>query len=205
MAFPEAFLRAPDSPVTSLADLDFFYSVANSPMLHVDDGQDAEIRDLLQKIANEFSGQKQGYVSVLKSFFHIFIVNLQRMYADDLVLHSTEIEPDLVRRFKKLVAERFVLQASVQEYADELGVSVSRLNSVVKDGTGMTPGQIMRNELVLAAKRLLAHSNKNISEICFELNFEDPSYFGRFFKREAGVTPSVFREDVREKYHHFAR
>jgi len=144
-------------------------------------------------------------VSVLRAFFHIFMVNLQRMYAENLSVDTSGREPDLVRRFKKMVAEKYASQMSVQEYADALGVSVSGLNSAVKEATRTTPGQIVRNEMVMAAKRMLAHSDMNVSEICFELSFDDPSYFGRFFKREAGVTPSSFREQMREKYQSFAR
>lgn len=81
-----------------------------------------------------------------------------------------------------------------------MNVSVSRLSAVIKEVTSMTPGQIVRNELINTAKRMLANSDKNVSEICYELEFEDPSYFGRFFKRETGFTPSVFREHVRGKY-----
>ncbi|WP_319541813.1 AraC family transcriptional regulator [uncultured Pseudodesulfovibrio sp.] len=205
MAFTEYFLRSPESPVVNMADLEFFYSTAHLPLFHASTDQAATLLDLMEKMRTEFDERNEGFVSVLRAFFHIFMVNLQRMYSEELRAESTGVEPDLVRRFKKMVAEKYLLQMSVQEYADALGVSVSRLNSAVKEATRTTPGQIVRSEVVMAAKRMLAHSDMNVSEICFELSFDDPSYFGRFFKREAGVTPSNFREQMREKYHSFAR
>nr|WP_287411122.1 AraC family transcriptional regulator [Pseudodesulfovibrio sp.] len=205
MAFTEDFMRSPESPVVNMADLEFFYSSAHLPQYHASPDQAAVLLDLVEKMRKEFDGRNEGFVSVLRAFFHIFMVNLQRMYAESVTVDSIEREPDLVRLFKKMVAEKYLLQMSVQDYADALGVSVSRLNSAVKGATRTTPGQIVRTEMVMAAKRMLAHSDMNVSEICFELSFDDPSYFGRFFKREAGVTPSGFREQMREKYHSFVR
>jgi AraC family transcriptional regulator, transcriptional activator of pobA len=49
----------------------------------------------------------------------------------------------------------------------------------------------------LEAKRLLVHSEMSISEIAYALGYEDPSYFARSFRREAGKAPGSFREQVR--------
>ena len=65
----------------------------------------------------------------------------------------------------------------------------------------MTPGKIINNEIALEAKRQLAYTDLTIAEICYKLNFEDPSYFSRFFRRETGMTPNVFRKHIGEKYH----
>jgi YesN/AraC family two-component response regulator len=51
------------------------------------------------------------------------------------------------------------------------------------------------------AKSLLANTNNSMKEIAFELYFEDPAYFGRFFKKHTGLTPLHFREHMRKKYH----
>jgi len=205
MVFTEEFLRASGSPFGSIFELEFFNSVAHSPMLHASDAQAETINESLQIMSKEFMLKDSGYASMIRAQFRILMVNLQRMFAGQLEKSKLEREPDLVRRFKLLAAQNFASQMSIQEYANQLDVSASRLNSVIKDTTAQTPGQIVRREMMLAAKRMLAHSDKNISEICFQLNFEDPSYFGRFFKREAGVSPSVFREQMREKYHQLAR
>lgn len=205
MVFTQDFLRGPGSPVGSVYELEFFNSITRSPMLRAPRAKTGVLHDLLGNMSTEFQGRKEGYVSAVRSYFNVFVINLQRMFADELDKSSATREPELARRFKELVSRRFASQLSVQEYADELGVSASRLNSVIKLSTGETPGQLVRRETLIAAKRMLAHSEKNVSEICFELNFEDPSYFGKFFKREAGLTPSEFRDEMREKYHHFPR
>ena len=59
---------------------------------------------------------------------------------------------------------------------------------------------LIRQRRLLEAKRLLSHSDLTASEIGYRLRFRDPSYFGRFFRQGAGMTPAAFREEIREKY-----
>jgi len=48
---------------------------------------------------------------------------------------------------------------------------------------------------------LLSHSDLDVAEVGYQTGFKDPSYFGRFFRRETGRTPAEFRAEIREKYH----
>ncbi len=204
MVFSDDFLSSPDSPVGNVFELEFFNSVANSPMFMLSTAQSNEVALLMGSISREYSSARPGYISVLRSYFHILLVNLKRMFEDRIKQVGVRTENRIVREFKRQVALKSGAQLRVQDYAQDMGISVSRLNAVVKEVTSMTPGRIIRNELVTSAKRMLAHSDLNVAEICYELEFEDPSYFGRFFKRETGYTPSVFREQVRGKYLHLA-
>ena len=123
-----------------------------------------------------------------------------RLYiADHPDEHSAKIS-SLVRRFKQLVSEHFLTEHSVRDYAKRIGISTSHLRDTVKAVTGYAPGHIIREKLVREAKRLLSHSNATVAEIGYRLNFKDPSYFGRFFKRETGMSPVAFRQQFRERY-----
>lgn len=200
MVFTDGFLKSPEAPVHNALELEIFNSVVHSPMFMLSTEQKGELSGLMSNLCREFNAGKSGYETVLRSYFHILMVNLQRMFADRLQRPGARVENRIVREFKQLVSTKHSPQLRVQDYAGMLNVSVSRLNAVIKEVTSMTPGQIARNELITTAKRMLANSDMNVSEICYELEFEDPSYFGRFFKRETGFTPSVFREHVRGKY-----
>ena len=100
----------------------------------------------------------------------------------------------VARYFKQLITKQFVTNQSVRGYADQLGVTVNHLSKTVKATTGFTPGQLIRREIVLEAKRLFQHTVLTATEIGYRLAFDDPSYFGRFFKREVGVSPGQFRQ-----------
>lgn len=88
----------------------------------------------------------------------------------------------------------------MQDYAAKIGISASHLSDTIKAVTGVSPGHIIRQEIALESQRLLAHSQLTAAEIGYRLNFDDPAYFGRFFKRECGQSPSAFRYQIREKY-----
>jgi AraC-like DNA-binding protein len=106
----------------------------------------------------------------------------------------------IVSLFKKMVSKNFLTQRSTAFYAQKLGISEAYLHELTKENTGITPGQIIRKEIATEAKRLLAHTTDTISEIGYKLSFDDPSYFGRFFKRETGLSPKSFRSYILEKY-----
>ncbi|MDB6080659.1 MAG: AraC family transcriptional regulator, partial [Akkermansiaceae bacterium] len=85
-------------------------------------------------------------------------------------------------------------------YAKMLGVTSGHLNDTVSAQTGRPAGALIRERILLEARRLLLHSELQIAEIAYHLGFGDPSYFARFFRREDGRPPGDFRMEIREKY-----
>ena len=82
---------------------------------------------------------------------------------------------------------------NVADYADALGITPSHLNAVCRRTAGKPALSIVHARLLLAARRELVYTEKNIAGIAHHLGFADPSYFTRFFKRETGMTPGAFR------------
>ncbi len=199
LLFTEEFLGAPSSNIVRTHDLSFFNTVGQAPYLPVDQENYALLDNLALGIEQEFQDENKRSLSILRSYLHILLSNLNRIYTS---LHPDEHSQasTLVRQFKQLIAENFLTSHSVQEYAEKMGVSDSHLRNTVKSVTGSAPGHLIREHLILEAKRLLAHSNETVAEIGYSLNFEDSSYFGRFFKRETGLSPVAFRQQVRAQY-----
>lgn len=81
-------------------------------------------------------------------------------------------------------------------YAAHLSVTPNYLNTLCKKLAGKTLGEIIRSRIVLEAKRLLVNSEYTISQIAYELYFEDNSYFSKFFKANTGLTPAEFRKSI---------
>ena len=96
-------------------------------------------------------------------------------------------------RFAALVDEQHKLHRSVPEYANALGITPSHLNSVCRRVVGRTALAVIHARLLLAARRELVYTERNIAGIANNLGFADPSYFTRFFKRETAMTPGEFR------------
>ncbi|WP_088445396.1 helix-turn-helix transcriptional regulator [Flavobacterium oreochromis] len=59
-----------------------------------------------------------------------------------------------------------------------------------------TPLQIIQERIILESQRLLLHSELNVTQIGYRLGFEDPSYFVKFFKKHANMSPSEFRKSI---------
>lgn len=202
LIFSEDFLVFPSSGLNAIEELTFFHTVGDLPELFLQEKQFRKIDELLKLIESEYQTKNINRASVLRAFLHIFITQLQRLVHNINGENKVTSQSSLVRRFKHL-ATKNLKGLSVQEYAERMGVSSSHLSNIVKSLTGYTPAQIIHNEIILEAKRLLVHTELTISEIGFKLGFEDPSYFSRFFLREAGLRPQQFRNQIREKYHLF--
>lgn len=200
LVFTEDFLLLAPSDYMVLHEFSFFHSIEDTPTLALSAEGRRLVESLIQPIAEEYQASKFRSSSVLRSYLHILLVEMQRVFAirEDRAKGTTVTEgatPTLVRHFKQLVAQQFVTEQSVQVYADQLGVTISHLNNIVKAVTGQTPGKLIRQEIVLEAKRLFTHTDLTSTEIGYRLSFQDPAYFGRFFKREVGVSPGQFRQN----------
>lgn len=100
----------------------------------------------------------------------------------------------LLRNFQHLIDKHFRSIKLPKEYADLLYVTPNHLNALCQDLVGKTAGDLIRDRVLLEAKRLLTNADMTVTEIAYDLNFQDNSYFNRFFKKNVGLTPDEFRK-----------
>ncbi|WP_295200499.1 helix-turn-helix domain-containing protein [uncultured Chryseobacterium sp.] len=107
-------------------------------------------------------------------------------------------------QFKKLVSDHFKNIKQVQQYAELLTITPLYLNEAVKEVTGYPASFWIQQKIVWEARRLLVYTTMDVKQIAFELGYDDPVYFSRFFKRRAGKTASDFRKENHDLsgYHH---
>jgi len=96
-------------------------------------------------------------------------------------------------RFLALVEAHYLEHWPVQRYAQRLGTSTDRLNRVTRTHAGKSALQLVHERVLREACRRLTYLVAPVSNLAFELGFDDPAYFCRFFKRGMGVSPSAFR------------
>ena len=96
-------------------------------------------------------------------------------------------------RFRALLDEGVGAATPVASYARRLGLSPRRLNECLRARTGRSAGELVDERLMREARRLLLHTALPAAAVAERLEFADPSYFGRFFRRHAGTTPAAFR------------
>jgi len=98
--------------------------------------------------------------------------------------------------FKELLYKYFIDEREVRFYAKMLSLTENYLNSCVKIITNKSPKQHINEVVISHSQILLSDFSKTISQVAFELNFNDPSYFGRLFKKITQQTPSKYRSSI---------
>jgi AraC family transcriptional regulator, transcriptional activator of pobA len=183
-----------------LLDMPFFFSPEAQPWLALDGLESTRIASLFEEMQQEFDQSKIGALEMLRSLLWILLVRCSRKYAEIHSMTPVTRSAVLVRRFYQQLEKHFHDWPSLRPYAVELGVTINHLNDVVREQTGKAAGEHIRSRRLLDAKRMLLYSELSVSEIGYQLGFQDPSYFNRFFRRYAHSTPLAFRNEIREKY-----
>jgi AraC family transcriptional regulator, transcriptional activator of pobA len=96
--------------------------------------------------------------------------------------------------FKLMVETHLTDQPSVNEIAEKLALTTNSLYRIVKEYSGVSPKDFFTNRLMIEAQRKLQYSSLSVKELAYELGFNDPDYFSRFFKKCTGKTVSQFLE-----------
>lgn len=94
-----------------------------------------------------------------------------------------------------LLGGEALLSRRLQDVANQLGVSLPALNEACRKTAGQTAKQIMDEHTMKQARRYLRFTTLTISEIAYALHFNDPSYFIKFFRKHAGLTPEEYRKE----------
>lgn len=130
--------------------------------------------------------------TLLHLYLSAFLLQLYRLNEHALKGYSDHDE----RLFKllQLLAEHCKTQKLVKFYADKVGLSSKRLNQIVKDKMNISVSELIYNYVLIAAKREVSEGKKSIKEIAIDLGFSSQSYFSRFFKKQTGTQPELFRQ-----------
>ena len=103
--------------------------------------------------------------------------------------------------FLKILEDNFRRPLGVEFYAEKLFMSSRNLNLICQKIMNQSVSEIIETRKLTEAKNLLASTGKSISEIGFELGYNEKSYFSNVFKKKSGQTPSEFRDEMQN---HFA-
>jgi len=200
LLFTDDFLISNQLEHSFLRSFDFFHRIDHSPMLRTTAEQVQPFHTICAHMHDEYMRDQLGRVTILQSLLQIFLIHAQRCYSAPTATLETTAGSALAQQFVRLIDLHFHDKQTVQAYADLLSITAGHLTDTTREVYGVSASQLIRQRLIVEAKRLLVHSEQTISEISAALRFVDPSYFARFFKRETKTTPRAFREKFRGKY-----
>lgn len=182
-----------------LFELSFLDNLYSNPFIEFSKKEFDDILDLILQIEAEHIRNDKN-PSIIQAYLHILLAQVQRhIDTTDTTINSKKYLVQF-KQFKQVLEEHFVENKTAKFYADKMNITQHHLNLICKEITNSTATEIIRARSILEAKRLLTFTNKTISEIAFELNFTDSSYFAKTFKSITSQTPQDFKNGMSEKY-----
>jgi len=130
--------------------------------------------------------------ALLSEIGGIYYRRLETLPKEDV--GSASRQEEVSYSFFALLLEHHKNEKSLQYYADKMCLTPKYLSTVLKERTGRTAFYWINEALVSSTKYMLKTTNLTILQISEELNFPNPSFFGRFFKKHTGMTPMQYRE-----------
>jgi AraC-like DNA-binding protein len=154
----------------------------------------------LQQIESEFEHTKNDWKLIVCLLLKTLIIRLRRSDKQ-----QAETEEGYKRRlvmiseYRELINKHFTALKSPMEYAAKLNITPNYLNTLCKEATGKSAGQLIKERIILEAKRLIIHTQLTISEVSHQIGFDDKSHFGKYFKNAVGQSPDQFRKEYKAK------
>lgn len=187
----------------NLAVLNSFPSFGqfNKPVPEIPAPDFQDILCIVKQMVSDRLGNSPVKESLLTAYINLLLIKC-RSILTNLPGYARSDDPgqQMAQRFSSLLEESFITSHNLKFYADKLNLSPNYLSATLKKITGKTAGDLIQQRLLLEAKRMLLHSAITIKEIAYQLNFNDPPYFTRFFKNNTGYSPEMFRQETRKKY-----
>lgn len=161
------------------------------------------VRDTFAWLSREYNWSAPGRrVSIMALFLRV-MVSIMRLRSVRVTANAVagDRNYDILIRYKELMEQNFQKQKLMDFYAGRIGVSPQRLNQACKARAGKTASELLHERIIIEAKRFLLYVDMTVAEIGYELGFDDPAYFSRFFSQRVGQSPGNYRAstNIRQK------
>ena len=173
-----------------------FNNVFEVPIVYMDNDNSYHLQTILHQIVEEMNMDDTGTEEMLRILLKQLIIKCTRLWKQQHALMGKEAKPEVefLRTFSKMVESNYKSHHTVAAYAMLFHITPKALNKRITRCSNNTPNDIIKDRIILEAKRLLAHTPLSVKEIGYKLGYDDPSYFIRFFTKYANLSPQSFRK-----------
>jgi len=172
----------------------FFSGIIDDAVIQIEPALQQKIIGLFEDIIAESITTDRMSLDLIRALLLQVFILLTRTNTGKEEKQALPYNYTLLKTFQKLIEKNFATLKLPRDYAELLYITPNHLNALCNDLLGISAGEVIRNRILLEAKRLLINLDLTIAEIAYQLNFNDNSYFTKFFKKYAGLTPEEFRK-----------
>jgi AraC-like DNA-binding protein len=177
----------------------FFSGNATEQVIDIPKRERPELTGLLESILQEENSGAELKDDMIRTAMIRLFIRVNRLVTPSVKAPAANYNSVLLKNFQKLIDLHFREKKLTRDYAAMLFVTPNHLNALSKHVTGKPAGELIRDRVILEARRLLVNAGTTIAEVASELEFEDNSYFSKFFKKYTGQTPEAFRKSILDK------
>lgn len=156
--------------------------------------------NLLELMAHENQVDSLSHNMALKALLQLILIDISRLANKGQPrqkIHKEDVR--IFHKFNELIENHYCEHLTLQHYSNLIGVTEARLNEICRRLAGLSSKRLVMDRLIQEAKRLLAFSSSPVTKIGYQLGFKDPAYFARFFRKNAGMTASDYRDTRYQK------
>ncbi|WP_061037672.1 helix-turn-helix domain-containing protein [Vibrio coralliirubri] len=175
---------------TQLVDTVFAMHQSRPPYLDCSEEGNHYLLPIFTMIKEECAREESDW-DLVESLMNSFLRYILRFASQSSL--KGEVRDSRVNKVVDLIEQHYTTHKSCEFYAQALSITNKRINEIVKAERGKTVTQLIHDRIILEANRELIFSTKTIKTIAFELGFEDPAYFSRFYRGQMKESPAEFR------------
>jgi len=192
-AFFQSFLLRPDY----LEQFPFFTGNVNQSVLNIPGELHEQVTALFEQLITESEANERLAPDMVRAMMLQVFILVGRLSNTPQLTPANSYNHTLLRNFQQLIEKNFATLRLPKEYAELLYITPNHLNALCNDLLGIPAGEVIRNRITLEAKRLLVNFDLTINQVAARLNFDDNSYFSKFFRKQEGITPEQFRRQIK--------
>lgn len=177
-----------------------FLQFSSLPCMELTHTESQSLRSFISMVEQELKGSETDFSSeIIGGLIAATIYKVGDILTHYLTEHPEVDSPihnraeEYFRQFTELLGEHYKHERSVGFYARQLCITPKYLTTLIKRISGKSVSEWIDNYVILEAKTLLKYSNMSVQEIAYYLNFPNQSFFGSYFKRNAGMSPSQYK------------
>lgn len=174
-----------------ITDFPFYQSAKSKPEIVLGASEIQALLPFFELLRSESTQNKIWSGQKMLNLLDCIHIEMTRHYA--VGIHETHPYNTHVKKFEQLLELYFRREKLPSFYADKLHITLKHLNRICNEMLQKTATEVIAERLILEAKRMLTDPNLSVNAVADTLGFDDYSYFSRFFKKQAGMSPSDFR------------